>query len=128
MHRRALRDGLVVAGLVYLAYRFLVIGPHEGTLGGDAFAYWSLDPNHPYDQPNGEIGAFLYPPPMVRVFAPAALLSWPQFWLVWTAVLVATCIWLGWRRALLVLAFPPVALELYSYLDRIDTSFECPLS
>jgi hypothetical protein len=50
---------------------------------------------------------------MVRLFAPAALLSWPQFWLLWTAVMVATAIWLGWRRALLVFAFPPVALELH---------------
>jgi hypothetical protein len=108
-----LRDGLVIAGLVYLAYRFLVIGPHEGTVGGDAIAYWRLDVEHPYAQPNGEIGAFLYPPPMVRLFAPFALLSWPQFWFLWTALLVGTCLWIGWRRTLLVLAFPPVALELY---------------
>jgi hypothetical protein len=111
-HRRAIRDGLAVGGLVYLAYRFLVVAPQEGTVGGDAFAYWNLDPSHPYGLPNGEIGAFLYPPPIVHLFAPASLLSWPQFWFVWTAVLIATCIWLGWRRALLVFAFPPVALEL----------------
>jgi hypothetical protein len=113
LHRRALRDGLVIAGLAYLAYRFIVIGPHEGTVGGDAIAYWRLDMEHPYTQPNGEIGAFLYPPPMVWLFAPLALLSWPQFWLVWTALLVGTCTWLGWRRTLIVLGFPPVALELY---------------
>jgi hypothetical protein len=112
LHRRALRDGLVIAGLVYLAYRFLVIAPGEGTVGGDAFAYWHLNVEHPYAQPNGEIGAFLYPPPMVRLFAPAALLSWPQFWFLWTGVLVGTSIWLGWRRALFVFAFPPIALEL----------------
>ncbi len=45
-HRRAIRDGLVIAGLVYLAYRFVVIAPQEGTVGSDAFAYWSLDPAH----------------------------------------------------------------------------------
>lgn len=110
--RRAIRDGLVVAGLFYLAWRFIVLAPQDGTVGGDAIAYWALDPEHPYTLPNGLFGAFLYPPPMVRVFAPAALLSWPQFWLLWTAVLVATAIWLGWRRALMVFAFPPVALEL----------------
>jgi Glycosyltransferase family 87 len=113
LQRRALRDGLVVAGLVYLAFRFLVIAPQAGTVGGDAFAYWQLDIERPYAQPNGEIGAFLYPPPLARLFAPAALLSWPQFWFGWTALLVGTCIWLGWRRTLLILAFPPVALELY---------------
>jgi hypothetical protein len=113
VYGRALRHGLVVAGLFYLVYRFVVIVPQTGTLGADAFAYWNLDPEHPYTLPNSEIGAFLYPPPMVRLFAPAALLSWPQFWLLWTAVMVATAIWLGWRRALLVFAFPPVALELH---------------
>jgi len=112
-HRRAIRDGLAIAGLVYLAYRFLVIAPQAGTVGADAFAYWNLDLQRPYSQPNGEIGAFLYTPPVARLFAFATLVSWPQFWFLWTALLVGTCIWLGWRRTLLVLAFPPVALELY---------------
>jgi Glycosyltransferase family 87 len=110
---RAFRDGLAVAGLVYLAYRFLVIAPQAGTVGGDAYAYWALDPARPYSQPNAEIGAFLYPPPTVRAFDLADVLSWPAFWLLWTAILVGTAIWLGGRRALLVFAFPPVALELY---------------
>jgi hypothetical protein len=103
----------VVAGLAYLAYQFMVVGPYKGTAGYDAIAYWRLDTVHPYSQPNGEVGAFLYAPPMVRIFAPAALLSWPQFWFLWTSLLIGTCAWLGWRRTLLVLAFPPVALELY---------------
>ena len=33
--------------------------------------------------------------------------------ILWMAVLVATTIWLGGRKALIVLAFPPVAMELY---------------
>jgi hypothetical protein len=112
-YRRAIRDGLVVAGLVYLAWRFLVLASQDGHVGADAWAYWLVDPSAPYALPNGLYGAFLYPPPAVRLFAPAALLSWPQFWLVWTGILVATAIWLGGRRWLWVLAFPPVALELY---------------
>ena len=111
--RRAICDGLVVAGLVYLGWRFLVLAPMDGHVGADAFAYWFLHPAAPYALPNGVYGAFLYPPPAVRFFAPAAIVSWPQFWLVWTGVLVATAVWLGGRRALWVLAFPPVALELY---------------
>jgi hypothetical protein len=110
---RPVRDGLVLAGLAYLVFRFVVIAPADGYLGGDAWAYWSVDPANPYSLSNGLFGAFLYSPPMVRAFAPAALLSWPQFWLIWTAILVGTAIWLGGRRALFVLAFPPVALELY---------------
>jgi hypothetical protein len=37
----------------------------------------------------------------------------PAFLWLWLALLVATLVWLGGRRALLLLAFPPVALELY---------------
>lgn len=110
---RALRDGLVLGGLVYLVWRFAVLGPQDGHVGFDAIAYWVLDPNHPYSLANGRIGSFLYSPPIARLFAPFAILSWPQFWLLWTGLQVGTVIWLGWRRALLVLAFPPVALELY---------------
>jgi hypothetical protein len=111
--RRAIRDGVALAGLAYFAWLFLVNIWVERNLGADATAYWLLDPAHPYEVPAGVFGAFVYPPPMVRVFAPAAMLSWPQFWLLWMAVLVATVIWLGGRRTLLVLAFPAVALELY---------------
>ena len=74
-HRRALRDGLIVAGLVYLAWRFLVLAPLDGHVGADAWAYWLVDPTAPYALPNGLYGAFLYPPPMVRalraMFSPA---------------------------------------------------------
>ena len=82
-------------------------------MGFDAYAYWALDGGSPYAQPNGQLGAFLYPPPLVRLFDPVGVLPWPAFWLIWTALSLGTAIWLGGRRALLVLAFPPVALELY---------------
>lgn len=117
--RRALRDGLAIGGLLFAAYLFVVVAPAAGTLGFDAFAYWSVDLAHPYSHVAGELGAFTYSPVAARMFAPAALLSWPAFWWLWTAILVGTVIWLGragwgrWSAGLLVLAFPPVALELY---------------
>ena len=40
-------------------------------------------------------------------------MSWPAFLFLWLAVLVATLIWLGWRRSLMVLALPFVSIELY---------------
>ncbi|MBI3750681.1 MAG: DUF2029 domain-containing protein [Chloroflexi bacterium] len=110
---RALRDALVLLGLGILGIWFLVIAPQHRDVGRDAYAYWSIDQAHPYDLPVGSIGAFNYPPPMVRLFAPLALVSWPVFLWFWLAIQVATVIWLGWRRSLLVLAFPPVAIELY---------------
>ena len=110
---RALRDGLAVAGLLFAAYLFAVVAPRAQTFGFDAFAYWSLDIEHPYTQGAGSFGAFTYTPVAARLFAPAGILPWHTFLWLWLAVQVATVVWLGWRSALLVLAFPPVAVEIY---------------
>jgi len=110
---RALRDGAIVAGLLFAAYLFAVVAPQVRTFGFDAYAYWSLNPSNPYAVTAGGLGAFTYTPVMVRVFSPVSALAWPTFLWLWTAVLVATVIWLGWRWWFAVLAFPPVALELY---------------
>ena len=40
-------------------------------------------------------------------------MAWPTFLWLWSALLLGTALWLGGRRFLWVLAFPPVALELY---------------
>lgn len=113
LRRRALRDGSAIAGLLFAAYLFVIVAPSAGTVGFDAYAYWSVDLMHPYQLVAGELGAFPYTPVAARLFAPASLLPWPTFWWLWVALLVGTALWLGWRQALLVLAFPPVALELY---------------
>ena len=120
---RALRDGGIVAGLLFGAYLFVVIAPGSGTVGFDAFAYWSVDLGQPYAATAGHLGAFTYTPVVARLFAPVGLLSWPVFWWLWSAFLVGTAVWLGFDRRRLsgrravgvlgVLAFPPVALELY---------------
>jgi hypothetical protein len=110
---RAIRDGAAIAGLLFAAYLFVIVAPAAQTVGFDAFAYWSVNLEHPYQRVAGELGAFPYTPVAARLFAPASLLSWPAFWFAWTAILLATVGWLGWRGALLVLAFPPVAVELY---------------
>jgi hypothetical protein len=111
--RRAVRDGLAVAGLLFAAYLFVIEAPITQTVGFDAWAYWSLDFEHPYRLAAGSLGAFPYSPVMARLFAPAGLLAWPTFLFLWLAILVATVLWLGWRRSLLVFAFPPVAVDLY---------------
>ena len=113
--RRALRDGLVVAGLLFFAYLFLVVAPAQGTVGFDAFAYWNVDPTDPYATGVGGLGAFNYAPPIAWLFAPFGALLWWQFLWLWLAILVGTVIWLGrWSvRVLWILALPPVAIELY---------------
>jgi hypothetical protein len=110
---RAVRDGAIVAGLLFAIYLFVVVAPAAGTFGFDAFAYWSVNPAHPYAQTAGALGAFTYSPVMARLFAPFGILPFWQFLWLWTAVLAATVVWLGGRSAAAVLAFPPVALELY---------------
>jgi hypothetical protein len=111
--RRALLHGLVISGLLLDAAVLAVGLGSRHTVGADAFAYWSLDIAHPYTAGVGAAGAFLYSPVIARLFAPAALLSWPTFWWLYMALLVGTTIWLGWTRTIWLLAFPPVAFELY---------------
>jgi hypothetical protein len=111
--RRALRDGLVVAGLLFAGYLFLVAAPRTATFGFDAWAYWSVNGADPYASIAGGLGAFTYTPVIARLFDPFGGLSWIDFLWLWTALQVATLVWLGWRSSLLLLAFPPVAIELY---------------
>jgi len=120
--RSAVRDGLTLGGLIFAAFLIFIVGPQEQTVGFDAWAYWSVDVEHPYRLGAGALGAFPYSPVMVRLFAPASLLSWPTFLFLWLAILLGTAFWLGWRDgtrqglvrgALMVLAFPPVSVELY---------------
>ncbi len=110
---RAGRDGLVLAGLLFGAYLFVVVAPAQGTFGFDAYAYWSAGAGDPYAVTAGRLGAFTYTPVLAYLFAPFQLLPWWQFAWLWTALLVATTLWLGWHWTLAVLAFPPVAIELY---------------
>jgi hypothetical protein len=110
---RALRDGSVLAGLLFAAYLFIVVAPVAGTFGFDAYAYWSVDAANPYRALVGGLAAFNYSPPLARLFDPFGLLPWWQFLWLWSALQVATLAWLGGVRSLMLLAFPPVALELY---------------
>lgn len=112
---RALRDGAVVSGLLFLGYLFLVVAPGAGTFGYDAFAYWAVDAADPYEVGVGGLGAFNYSPPIATLFGPFGLVPWHAFLWVWTALLIGNLVWLGGRgiRVLWLLALPPVALELY---------------
>jgi hypothetical protein len=104
---------LVVAGLGFLGYTFLIQGPVSHIPGADAYAYWSVDLRDPYSARVGDFGAFTYSPPIASFASLAHLVSWHTFLTLWTVALLVAAVWLGGRRALLVLAFPPVAIELY---------------
>lgn len=104
---------MVAGGLGFLAYTFLVQGPASHIQGADAFAYWSVDIADPYHSRVGDFGAFTYSPPIAALAHVAAVLPWRVFLASWTVLLLAIAVWLGGRRVLFVLAFPPVAIELY---------------
>jgi hypothetical protein len=112
-YQRALRDGLVLAGLLFTAYLFLVVAPNARTFGFDAFAYWSVDSAYRYGAQVGRLSAFTYSPAIALLFDAFGALPWPTFLWLWTALQIATLLWLGGSRTLWLLAFPPVALELY---------------
>jgi hypothetical protein len=111
--RRAIRDGLALAGLLFAGYLFAVVAPVAQTFGFDALSYWGYSLGDPYHLTHGTMGSFVYSPVIARAFAPFSALPWQTFLWLWTAVLVATALWLGGRWWLFVLAFPPVAVELY---------------
>jgi hypothetical protein len=67
----------------------------------------------PYHFSLGDLGFFAYSPPAAVAFAPLTLLSWPAAVVTWWVLMLASLVWLGGRSFLVLLAFPPVAYELY---------------
>jgi hypothetical protein len=113
-HARALRDGAILAGLLFFGYLFFVVAPQQQTVGFDALSYYLYGIDNPYWLAHGTMGSFVYSPIAARLFQLDALLPFWQFLWLWLALLVGTALWLGGRRRWLwILAFPPVALELY---------------
>lgn len=112
--RRALRDGAIVAGLVFLIYLFVEVAPKVQTVGFDALSYWIYSIDDPYAITHGTMGSFVYSPVAARLFQLDSLLAFWQFLFIWEGLLLGTILWLGGRRWwVALLAFPPVALELY---------------
>jgi hypothetical protein len=107
--------GLVIAGLMFCAYVFLVTAPATQTFGYDAFAYWSVTLPEPYAVPVGALGSFNYSPAFAMVADWFSALDWWVFLWFWSMLLVGTVVWIagspGW--VLVAFALPFVALELY---------------
>lgn len=116
IRRRAVRDGLIIAGWLATAFVYIVVTYYGRSFGYDAFAYWSLDFNDLYGRTmsnNFALGSFRYSPPIAFLFGPFGALPWWLFLWLWQAVMLATIAWLGGRWWLVLLALPPVALEAY---------------
>ena len=114
---RAIRDGLIISGWLATAFCLVVVTWLVHSMGYDAYAYWSVDFSDLYGRAaSGQfftVGSFRYGPPIAFLFGPAAALPWWLFLWLWLAFTLALVAWLGGRWALVLLALPPVALELY---------------
>jgi hypothetical protein len=113
---RGVRDGLIVAGWMACAIVPLMVVPLAHSVGYDAYSYWSIDLAEPYARTfdsNFALGALRYAPPIAFLFAPLGLLPWWLFLWLWLALMTASLAFLGGRWTLVLLALPPVALELY---------------
>lgn len=113
--RRAIWHGLAVAGMVFNA-TVLVFWLPRLFVWIDAVAWRSLNVADPYASAQGtidSIGAFLYPPPAVFLFAPLASLPWAVFAPLFLGLnLAAVAVLTGRWAPLALVAFPPVLLEL----------------
>lgn len=118
LHRnqQALRDGLILMGLIRAAVYFFVQGIHPWTFAGiDARAYWRVDLAHPYASSGvGEYSTYLYSPAFAQFLSPLYVLPFEAFYVLWTAASVAVLYWLvkPWPWALLIL-FLPWSYELF---------------
>jgi hypothetical protein len=111
--KRVLFHALVVVGLVFAGYLFFVAAPFKGSMAFDVVAYWSVDLAAPYHGNVGDLGFFPYSPAAALVLAPFTALPWLAFACLWYAALIAALTFMGRRSFLVLLAFPPVAIDLY---------------
>jgi hypothetical protein len=110
-YRQPALVGLSVVGLGFLVLLVL----NFENVGGDAFAYWSVDLADLYGRSQGTIvgyGAFYYSPVLAIAFAPLGVLPWPVFLAGWLALAVACLAWLTGRWFLAPIALYPIAVEL----------------
>ncbi len=113
---RALRDALIVAGLLRAVVYFVGQGIHPWTFVGiDARAYWRVDLAHPYVSSGvGDYSTYLYSPAFAQALSPSYVLPFEAFFVLWTIASVAVLYWLvrPWPWALLIL-FLPWTYELF---------------
>ena len=113
--RRAIRDGLIVAGLIFNATLVIFWMPRM-YLWIDAEAWKNIDLSNLYGPGMGDtalIGAFRYAPVIAWLFLPATWLPWPALIAAYLALSgVALIAMTGRWAGLFLAAFPPVLLEL----------------
>ena len=109
-NRRALRDALILIGLIRTVVYYVVQDIHPWTFVGiDARAYWRVDLAHPYaTSAVGEHSTYLYSPAFAQFLSPLYVLPFEAFFVLWTVASIAVLYWLvrPWPWALLILLLP----------------------
>jgi hypothetical protein len=116
IYRKPAILGLSIFGYVIFAWLMLIVPgtPNfKSVVGFDSYAYWAVDPFHPYQAALGTIGSFTYSPAFALAASPAHLVPFGVFFVLWDSFLVVNLVWLTRRMALVWLVFLPVPLELY---------------
>jgi len=115
MRRRAVFHGALVGGSLGFLY---LLSRGTDPFAWDACAYWMVDLNSPYDNTwlltTETCGFFNYSPAAALAIAPFGSLPWPVFAAAWTGLLLLTLVWLGGRAAIFMLAFPPIAADIWT--------------
>lgn len=130
LYRKPTILGLSIFGYVLFAWLMLVVPGRPGfrsIVGFDSFAYWNVDPFHPYDAALGTLGSFTYSPAFALAASPAHLISFALFFFIWDSFLIVNLVWLTRRMTLAWLAFLPVSLELYHGNVHILLAMVCVL-
>ena len=108
--KRAVRHGLVIAGLLATAWMYLVVGDRTwANPAADGLIYWSVNLSDPYAGSTvGGANAYLYSPAFAQVFALIGRVPREVFVVGWTILLAAVAWWLArpWPASLLVLSLP----------------------
>jgi hypothetical protein len=106
----ALRHGLTIAGLAYIAAVWLRIVPYAEPVPEygpmfDAYGIWNAWDGGLYDIPWLKYEAYVYSPAFAQLLYPFTLLPWPVFAALWTGLAIGI---LFWMRVPWMLAFPGV--------------------
>ena len=106
----ALRHGLTLAGLIYIAAVWLRLVPYAEPVPAygpmfDAYGIWNAWDGGLYDIPWLEYEAYVYSPAFAQLIYPLTLLPWEAFAALWTGLAIAI---LFWMRVPWMLAFPGV--------------------
>lgn len=117
----AILPGLIIAGVVFVAFQVMGAASGHPFAAYDVHAYWLAGgSDHPYSatiasgfDDSVNLYKYRYPPPLAQVFAVLHLLPFPLVAGLWIGMLYAIVLVLGGRWAPLVLLFPPTLAELY---------------